>query len=228
MSGGRPKPSKPFGLNRTPFLPQTGAYAPVGDVGLFQELTIVGVGHNVLLCSDRDGRAALVLKPWLLRASTFDDQTRDGVLYNSTAIDERDATIVATSKVSEEIVTPGYFTDEKIMAYRRVERDAALGTVEDEFGDLVAAGDHRLFWEDMNLAGRRWEATEGSGFFAEITGETGGIYDWTKIDGELGPDEGEAVEINETTGIDSGTKVFLHRNPETGEFFFFFPVAECE
>lgn len=151
----RQKSSKPFGLPRTPFNPQTGTYLPLGEPSPFAEFTVVEVGHDVLLCSDRDGRQALVLKPWSLRASTFHGVTLDGVAYVSTAVDVRTATASGGEPI-EQRVESSYAVSEKIMAYRRADRDAAMGVV--GVGELsgITAGSYRLFWEDMNTAARGW------------------------------------------------------------------------
>lgn len=52
----------------------------------------------------------------------------------------------------------------------------------------------------------------------------GGSYEWTRY-GKTGPASGTATELNGSTGIASGTRVPL--DLDGGEWYFFFPVAEC-
>lgn len=162
------KPSKPFGLPSTPFNPQTGAFMPLSEPGAFAEMTVVEVGHDVLLCLDREGRKQLVLKPWALRRSSFDGLTLGGLIYTTTGIDQRTAT-GPDGPVSEAVVKP-YLAGEKIMAYRRHELDAAIGVVVGELSD-GNLGSHRLFWEDMNTAGRTWTLPSDA-----VQGQAGTFY----------------------------------------------------
>jgi hypothetical protein len=60
---------------------------------------------------------------------------------------------------------------------------------------------------------------------AEIDSEVGdGVYTWTRYKGR-GPSEGEATELNGSTGIVAGTRVVLHK--AEGTYYFFFPVSSC-
>lgn len=216
------KKARPFGLPSTPFDPRTGTYLPLSEPGDFAEVTVREVGHDVLLCDDREGRPALILKPWSLRASTFDGQTLDGVDYASTDLDVRTATVGSNSV--EERVVGAYFAGEKIMAYRRAFRDAVLGVVAGELTD-IESGSHRLFWEDMNTAGRRWINPSGV-LIARITGFSAGVYTWDLAYG-LGPASGQAVELHGTTivPVDGSAKVVLHQ--ANGAYRFFYPLEAC-
>lgn len=170
MSLYRQKRSKPFGLPNTPFNPMTGSFFPL-DGGLFREFTIVDVGHDVLLCSDQDGRVGLVLKPWSLRKSSFDGKTFGEATYASTGLDTRIATYEGEAEEDEdedveESVTKPYFAGEKIMAFRRGDTIAGgvgIGTVAASELAGVTAGDYRLSWEDMNTAGRNWQPPSDGG-----------------------------------------------------------------
>lgn len=217
--------SRPFGLPSTPFNPQSGTFLPLSEPGDFAEVTIVEVGHDALLCSDREGRKALILKPWALRGSTFAGQTLNDVSYTSSGVDVR----VATEEPAidhdpmQERVDPPYFVGEKVMAYRRVFRDAALGVVN---GDLtgIQDGSHRLFWEDMNTAGRHWQRHAGALVVALGTESPAGTYQWARLRGD-GPDTGEAREIDDTAGLEPGTVALLWRVEGVWEFSF--PVENC-
>ena len=147
----RQRLARPFGLASTPFDPKSGTFAALGDHPV-QEFTIVAVGHDVLLCSDRGGRPAVIAKPWRLRKSTFHGLTVGGVTYASTDIDERTATLGAETE--DQVVVPGYAVGEKVLALKRYEDAVSCPVLEAE--GLGFFGDMRLWLEDANTAGRAW------------------------------------------------------------------------
>lgn len=152
------KPAKPFGMPHTPFNPLTGKHFAFGDAeGDVAVLTVRAIGHNVLLCGDRNGNAILILKPRDLRKSTFDGETIDGVTYTSTGLDTRTASDGVETDETQ-LVTRSYYVGEKITAFRHHENDRARGEV--AAGEItgVDAGDYLLEWEDSGV-GRAW-ATE--------------------------------------------------------------------
>ena len=155
LSKERPqKPSLPFGIARTPFNPLTGKYFAFGDDAVIALLTIVGIGHNVLACSDRDDNPALIAKPFGLRKSTFSGKEIDGVTYTSTGVDARTGS-AAGEEAEAQLVTPSYYEGEKIVAFKHHDKDrirceVAAGEIAD-----VEAGNYLLEWEDTG-AGRWW------------------------------------------------------------------------
>lgn len=152
----RQKPQRPFGWRRTPFNPGTGAFLPIGDVRSFVDFTVVEAGRDVLLCAGQDGRPALVAKPWSFRRSSFHGVTIDESAYSALSLDTRVVTKGTDSYM--ERLSPPYSVGEKIVAMRKGKEDrAGVVVIEGELED-VAAGDYALDFEDLNTAGRRWDA----------------------------------------------------------------------
>lgn len=146
-----PRPNRPSW--KTPFDAATGRFLAVGHPGQVAPFTIVEAGNDALLCTDYAGRYELVRRPWSLRKSAFDGQTINGVAYVSTALDTR------TADGTTETVTP-YAADEVILAARLAQAED-LAVDNNEFVDLPG-GTYAVEWEDLNTAGRRFEASSAA------------------------------------------------------------------
>lgn len=138
----RTKPSRPFRLPKTPFDPQTGKYLPlVDDTNIIEVFTVVEEYNDYLSCTNVGGGVVNVAKPYMLRRSSFDGKTVDGVSYSYTAANARTASADGEDDESQ-VITPDYFEDEKIIAVRH-----STG---------VYGANSEIKWEDLNTAGRCW------------------------------------------------------------------------
>lgn len=109
---------------------------------------IKSVGADHLVCRTWDGTTEgtldlLVAKPYLLRRTPFDGQTRDGITYTYSSDIAREADDGSTTET--QVVVPSWVADDIIYATREVQ-----GGVEAE------GGGEELFWVDDNRDGRAW------------------------------------------------------------------------
>ncbi len=162
----------------------------MGETGPVAPFTVVEVGNDVLLCTNRDGKQILVAKAWPFRKSEYHEEEFDGTTYESTDVDERTAT--AGGLTATEAVDLPYVVGEKVLAAKMLN----LVRVEVEEGELtdIAAGDWRVDWEDMNAAGRGWPRTFGRPQRAQLVseGDDSVVVNLYLADGSL-DDEGTTV-----------------------------------
>ncbi len=151
----RRKPSRPYGQPTTPFNPLTGDYLGFAERGAIKTFFVLLEGHDVLLCRDRDEKWYLVAKPAELRKTTFHEQTINEVTYTSTDMAER----LATNGVDDDethLITSSYAVGERITAFKHHEKDRPLCRIVADEYEGAETGNHALWWEDMNTAGRAW------------------------------------------------------------------------
>jgi hypothetical protein len=136
-------PSRPFGMPKTPFNPETGAYLPLGPAAapLAKTFTVVSEENDYLVCRDSNANIIAVAKPYTLRLSTFHGVTVGGVSYVYSDANKRVASADGEDDETQEI-TPSYFAGEQILAMSH--------------NTGVLAGLSAIEWEDINTAGRAW------------------------------------------------------------------------
>lgn len=149
-----PQSGHPFGMAKTPFNPATGKFLALGPevkpvaataaASTVQEFTIVAVLDDTLTCTDGAGATVSVLKPYLLRRSTWDEQTFGGITYYYAGLDYRTRDASGGGIISDwpfsvvdllngEKVRPAYAVGEKVTGM----------TVNSQ-------------WVDINTGGRTW------------------------------------------------------------------------
>lgn len=126
-----------------------------GDIPKIQAFKIAQILDDVLECQTWDGETLgedliYVAKPWLLRRTPFDGETRDDISYVYSSNTERTATIVDTGETEEQVIVPRWKVidsgDDVIFATRG--HVGGLLLDEEDYGDVI--------WLDENRDGRFW------------------------------------------------------------------------
>lgn len=119
-----------------------------------RQMEVIEVGGDFLVCQPRDfvaasGATVFVAKPWLLRRSPFEDQTRDGITFTYTSDSERTADDGADTETQQ--VTPSYVAGDVIYAARNINGRILI---QDSQSETIQAA-----WLDLNVDGRTWAST---------------------------------------------------------------------
>jgi hypothetical protein len=139
--------TRPFGMKAAPFNPTTGTYLPLNRAGSVLVMIVVEEADDYVMCRDPYGQQVQVAKPYLLRRSSFDGLSVEGVTYAYSDSNTRVASDDAEEEEDEtQEITPSYYAGEKLTAI-------AHGT-----GVTTALGE--LQWEDLNTAGRCWAVVQ--------------------------------------------------------------------
>ena len=107
-----------------------GPYIPVRSAKVdggsnVKQFIIVSQQNDSLTCKTWDGETAgtddyIILKPWLLRRTPFDNLTRNGISYVYTSAFERTASKVGEDD-EEQVISPKYVVDDIIEAESGIE-----------------------------------------------------------------------------------------------------------
>jgi len=138
-------PSRPFGMSKTPFNPSTGKFLPLGPAAdeTILVFTVQSEEDDYLVCVDSNAGIVNISKPYILQRSTFDGETVDDVSYIYSDAYTRLASEEGEDDVLQ-VVIPGYFEGERILAYNS---------------------------QDLNAAGRTWQAYDFGTLLYEATGD---------------------------------------------------------
>jgi len=119
-----------------------------GTLNRPQQFRVQSVGNDHITCHTWDGTTegtvdVKVAKPYLLRRTPFDGETRDGITYTYSSAVEREADDGADTE--DQVIVDSYIEDDIIYAIRRISggTDVTVSTVD-------------LQWLDLNIDGRYW------------------------------------------------------------------------
>lgn len=106
-----------------------------------KQFRVKSVYADLLVCrtwdgADEGGEDVLVAKPYLLRRSPFDGQTRDGISYAYTSHFERTATL--DEETEDQVIVPSYVEDDLIYGISNIE--GGTNVTNAEFLDINADG----------------------------------------------------------------------------------------
>lgn len=114
---------------------------------------LLGDAGDLLICRAFDGAESgsidfVIAKPWDLRVTPFDGETRDGITYTYTTSTSRTADDGSESET--QVVVPSYVVGDVILAMSGVK---GFPLRVDLSGDGVT---RNVDWVDINAAGRAW------------------------------------------------------------------------
>lgn len=186
-----PRQSVPFGMQNTPFDPETGRDVATEDIRLTRCFRVITEHDDYLTCKDWFGTITFVAKPFILRKKAFDGRTIGDKKYIYSDSYTR------TVGGAKESLIPEYMEEDpdhkeegsEILVAAKF-KQGVYTTVLGSPGQpgsityklLADPYGRRILWEDLNEAGRTWIPAE-TGFHARLLTATavspGTLNQWT-------------------------------------------------
>lgn len=125
----------------------------VSNPGRSKRFKVVEVKGDYLVCNAFNGQVTgtqkiTVAKPWLLRRSPFDGESRDSITYTYSSDTERQAD--DGSNTEDQVVVPSYVVDDEIYAEFDPEGGSGVTVTLPDNTEVAA------MWLDTNRDGRAW------------------------------------------------------------------------
>ena len=140
------------GVNR----PLIGSNKPKQTAGFgypkAHKLTVTSQSGDYITCDTPSGKSVDVAKPYLLRRTPFDGETRDGITYTYSSDSARQGDDGANTE--DQVIVPSYVVNDIIFAVR----NPVGGTGVDD-GESPATN---ITYLDLNLDGRAWAKEDAS------------------------------------------------------------------
>jgi hypothetical protein len=115
---------------------------------------LVSVHGDYVLAAEFDGVTAGTLsipvaKPWLLRRTPFDGESRDGITYTYGGSASREGVDDDTSETETQLVVPSYVVGDVLFAIRTLRGTGVTWSP-------VAGVTDPVLWLDLNIDARAW------------------------------------------------------------------------
>jgi hypothetical protein len=105
-----------------------------------EAMTLFSNATDFIVCTTTGGARVDVAKPYLLRRTPFDGQSRNGIAYTYGGLDER--TAARQNIIEDQLIVPRYVIGDQIVVLRGLDTGARVAPI--------------ITSLDLNVDGRQW------------------------------------------------------------------------